>query len=289
MGALQCPSGTTDNPLGERCITDCRACDSKFASEARKICLSARWTRHTPTMDAGKMPPTPTARRKRVGIELRKMREAAGRTAGDAAAVLGLDRSKVTLIEQGAYPVSAERVLALAAEYEEADSAYVDAVAEMAADRTKGWWEEHRGLVPPGILEISEVEHYSSALVTYQICHAPGLMQTEETARAIFREVYPPLRPLNIEARVENRMRRAELLTRSDPLEYEAIVHEAALRMEFGGNGCRQRAAEAVARALGGPQRDTARIGVQGRRIQGCGPRRAVCKRAGTPPRYGPA
>ncbi|MFF9644525.1 helix-turn-helix domain-containing protein [Kitasatospora aureofaciens] len=178
------------------------------------------------------MPPTPTARRKRVGIELRKMREAAGRSAGDAAAVLGLDRSKITLIEQGAYPISAERVLALAADFEEADSAYVDAVAEMAADRTKGWWEEHRGLVPAGILEISEVEHYASALLTYQICHVPGLMQTEETARAIFREVYPPLRPLNIEARVENRMRRAELLTR---LEYEAIVHEAALRMEFGG------------------------------------------------------
>ncbi|MEU3572441.1 helix-turn-helix transcriptional regulator [Kitasatospora sp. NPDC036755] len=186
-------------------------------------------------MDAEEMPPTPTARRKRVGIELRKMREAAGRTAGDAAAVLGLDRSKVTLIEQGTYPVSAERVLALASEFEEADSEYVDAVAEMAADRTKGWWEEHRGLVPAGILEISEVEHYASSLVTYQICHAPGLMQTEETARAIFREVYPPLRPLNIEARVENRMRRTELLTRTNPLNYEAIVHEAALRMEFGG------------------------------------------------------
>ncbi|MEU8511219.1 helix-turn-helix transcriptional regulator [Kitasatospora sp. NPDC048722] len=178
------------------------------------------------------MPPIPTARRKRVGIELRKMRDAAGRTAGEAAAVLGVDRSKITLIEQGTYPVSAERVVTLASEYEEGDAAYVDAVAEMAADRTKGWWEEHRGLVPAGILEISEVEHYAHGLSTYQICHVPGLMQTEETARAIFQEVYPPLRPLNIEARVENRMRRAELVTR---IEYEAIVHEAALRMEFGG------------------------------------------------------
>ncbi|MBP0454140.1 helix-turn-helix domain-containing protein [Kitasatospora sp. RG8] len=181
------------------------------------------------------MPPTPTARRKRVGIELRKMREAAGRTAGEAAAVLGLDRSKVTLIEQGSYPISAERVVALAGEYEEGDSEYVDAVAAMAADKSKGWWEEHRGLVPNGILEISEVEHHAHGIATYQICHVPGLMQTEDTAREIFREVYPPLRPLNIEARVENRLRRAQLLTRDSPIEYEGIVHEAALRMEFGG------------------------------------------------------
>ncbi|MFF8773381.1 helix-turn-helix domain-containing protein [Kitasatospora sp. NPDC015120] len=181
------------------------------------------------------MPPTPTARRKRVGIELRKMREAAGRTSGDASAVLGVDRSKITLIEQGTYPISAERVIALAEAYEEGDAEYVDAVAAMASDKSKGWWEEHRGLVPAGILDISEVEHHARGLATYQICHVPGLMQTEDTAREIFREVYPPLRPLNIEARVENRVRRAEILSRSDPIDYEAIVHEAALRMEFGG------------------------------------------------------
>ncbi|MFD0273833.1 helix-turn-helix domain-containing protein [Kitasatospora sp. NPDC127111] len=181
------------------------------------------------------MPPTPSARRQRVGIELRKMRDAAGKTTIEAAAVLGLDRTKITLIEQGLYAVTPERVVALASEYEEGDSAYVDALATMAGDRTKGWWEEHRGLVSAGLLDISEVEHYSHGISTYQICHAPGLMQTEDTAREIFREVYPPLRPLNIEARVENRMRRAQLLTRSEPIEYEAIVHEAALRMMFGG------------------------------------------------------
>ncbi|MFI9330659.1 helix-turn-helix domain-containing protein [Kitasatospora sp. NPDC052868] len=170
-----------------------------------------------------------------MGIELRKMRDAAGRTAGEAAAVLGVDRSKITLIEQGTYPITAERVIALASEYEEGSSEYIDTLASMAADRTKGWWEEHRGLVPAGILDISEVEHYSHGLMTYQICHVPGLMQTEDTAREIFREVYPPLRPLNIEARVENRLRRSQLLTQSKPIEYEAIVHEAALRMEFGG------------------------------------------------------
>ncbi|MFJ6383796.1 helix-turn-helix domain-containing protein [Kitasatospora sp. NPDC092039] len=181
------------------------------------------------------MPQTPSARKQRIGIELRKMRDAAGMTTTEAAAVLGLNRTKITLIEQGMYAITPERVIALASEYEEGDAAYVDALAAMAGDKSKGWWEDHRGLVSTGLLDISEVEHHAHGLATYQICHVPGLMQTEDTAREIFREVYPPLRPLNIEARVENRMRRAQLLTRNDPMPYEAIVHEAALRMMFGG------------------------------------------------------
>ncbi|MEU4118075.1 helix-turn-helix transcriptional regulator [Kitasatospora sp. NPDC028055] len=181
------------------------------------------------------MPHTSSARKQRIGIELRKMRDAAGKTTAEAAAVLGLNRTKITLIEQGMYAVTAERVIALASEYEEGDAAYVDALAEMAEDKSKGWWESHRGLVSTGLLDISEVEHHAHGISTYQICHVPGLMQTEDTAREIFREVYPPLRPLNIEARVENRMRRALLLTRDAPMPYEAIVHEAALRMMFGG------------------------------------------------------
>ncbi|MFJ8625729.1 Scr1 family TA system antitoxin-like transcriptional regulator [Kitasatospora sp. NPDC093550] len=181
------------------------------------------------------MPHTPSARKQRIGIELRKMRDAAGMTTAEAAAVLGLNRSKITLIEQGLYAITPERVLALASEYEEGDSEYVDALAAMAGDKSEGWWEAHRGLVSNGLLDISEIEHHAHGLSTYQICHVPGLMQTEDTAREIFREVYPPLRPLNIEARVENRMRRAQLLTRAEPMPYEAIVHEAALRMTFGG------------------------------------------------------
>ncbi|GAB7182958.1 hypothetical protein ATKI12_2789 [Kitasatospora sp. Ki12] len=181
------------------------------------------------------MPHTPSARKQRIGIELRKMRDAAGKTTAEAAAVLGLNRTKITLIEQGMYAITPDRVIALASEYEEGDSEYVDALAAMAGDKSKGWWEDHRGLVSNGLLDISEVEHHAYGLSTYQICHVPGLMQTEDTAREIFREVYPPLRPLNIEARVENRMRRAQLLTREEPMPYEAIVHEAALRMMFGG------------------------------------------------------
>ncbi|TYC71058.1 DUF5753 domain-containing protein [Streptomyces sp. CB01881] len=177
----------------------------------------------------------PSARKQRIGIELRKMRDAADVTAAEAAAVLGLARTKITLIEQGSYAVTPKRVMALAHRYEEADSAYVSALAAMAGDRTKGWWEEYRGAVPPGFLEIAEFEYNAKGMCSYQICHPPGPMQTEQYSRAVFREAEPPLTPRIVETRIEHRMRRCETLMKDGAQPYTAIVHEAALRMRFGG------------------------------------------------------
>ncbi|MFJ2579716.1 helix-turn-helix transcriptional regulator [Kitasatospora aureofaciens] len=181
------------------------------------------------------MPPTPSARRKRVGIELRKMRDAAGVTTAEAAVVLGLARTKVTLIEQGIYAVTPERVLALAHKYEESDTTYVEAIATMAGDKTKGWWEEYRGSVPVGFLDICEFEYHAMGMRSYQVCHPPGPMQSERYCRAIFQDSQVKLTPRVVETRVENRMRRSETLMTEGAQPYTAIVHEAALRMQFGG------------------------------------------------------
>ncbi|PYC77744.1 transcriptional regulator [Streptomyces tateyamensis] len=179
---------------------------------------------------------TPTARQQRVGIELRKMRDASGKTGAQAAAMLGLDRTKITHIEKGLYPVTADRVRRLASFYDECESEYVEALAAMAVERRAGWWEKYRGLLPVGLLEISEVEfHAKRGLRTYQICNPPGLLQTEETARAVFKLRRPALPALDLEARIAHRMQRAEILTQQNPIPYEAIVHEAGLRMRFGG------------------------------------------------------
>lgn len=170
-----------------------------------------------------------------MGIELRKMRDCAGRTTAQAAALFGLDRTKITQIEKGYYPVTPDRVRALAADFEEGDTAYIEALAQMAGEKHKGWWEEYRGSVPAGFLDTSELEYFSEGLMTYQICHPPGAMQTEEYSRAIFQEAHPPLRPRLLESRVENRVCRSELLMAESAHPYTAVVHEAALRMRFGG------------------------------------------------------
>ncbi|MFJ1934992.1 helix-turn-helix domain-containing protein [Kitasatospora sp. NPDC088160] len=183
------------------------------------------------------MPPrtTPSARQERVGTELRKMRDCAGRTTAEAAALFGFARPKITQIEKGQYPISAERVRMLACDYEESDRAFVEALAAMAEERHKGWWEDYRGSVPPGFLNIAEMEYFARGMLTYQISHIPGAMQTEEYGRAIFKDVYPTLPPRLLEARVEHRLQRSALLMSEGAQPYSALVHEAALRMLFGG------------------------------------------------------
>ncbi|MET8545352.1 DUF5753 domain-containing protein [Kitasatospora sp. NPDC004799] len=183
------------------------------------------------------MPPrtTPTARQARLGIELRKMRDAAGQTTAQAAAVFGLDRTKITQVEKGHYPITAERVRTLAEAFGEADAAYVEALAAIAEERHKGWWDEYRGFVPQGLLDICEFEHHAKGMYSYQICHPPGPMQSERYSRAIFQNNQVQLTPRVVETRVEQRMLRSEMLMAKGTHPYTAIVHEAALRMQFGG------------------------------------------------------
>ncbi|MGW1785726.1 helix-turn-helix domain-containing protein [Streptomyces sp. NPDC002143] len=183
------------------------------------------------------MPPAPTAtlRQQRLGAELRKLRERAGLTSTAAAALLGGPQARISNIEAGRYAVSAERVRTLARNYSCADEAYVDALAAMTGGRKRGWWEEYRDNLPSGLLDLAELEHHATALRVSVTVHMPGLLQTPEHARATMREAVPPLRPYEIEHRVSYRVKRQSVLFEGTPTPYAAVVHEAALRMGFGG------------------------------------------------------
>ncbi|MFF7631561.1 Scr1 family TA system antitoxin-like transcriptional regulator [Kitasatospora sp. NPDC008050] len=179
--------------------------------------------------------PVPTERQKRLGAELRKLRIAAGVSTEYAAGLLGLDRTKISNMESGVRVISPERVRTLASNYACADPAYVEALVALADHRNRGWWEEYRGTLPSGMLDIAELEWHAVRLQTVQTVHVPGLLHTEDYARAIFASVLPPLSRLEVELRVELRMARQRVLRRPDPLSYVGYVHEAALRMQFGG------------------------------------------------------
>lgn len=183
------------------------------------------------------MPPAPTTtlRQQRLGAELRKLRERAGLTSTAAAALLGGPQARISNIEAGRYAVSADRVRTLARNYSCADEAYVDALAGMTGARTRGWWEEYRDNLPSGLLDLAELEHHAGSMRVAVTVHMPGLLQTPEHARATMREAVPPLRPYEIEHRVSYRVKRQSVLFEGIPTPYTAVVHEAALRMGFGG------------------------------------------------------
>jgi transcriptional regulator with XRE-family HTH domain len=176
----------------------------------------------------------PTARQERLGAELRKLREAAGLKGRDAAALLGTDSAQVSQIEFGTAGVSEDRVRRLAAHYACTDPELIDALVAMATDRTRGWWEEYRGLLPTPYLDLSELEHHASHRWDVDFLHVPGLLQTEDYARALFSYVNPGLPEGEVNLRVEHRMKRKAIIERPAPIPYEAVVHEAALRIKVG-------------------------------------------------------
>ncbi|MFF4504686.1 helix-turn-helix domain-containing protein [Streptomyces sp. NPDC001401] len=173
----------------------------------------------------------PTARQVRLGAELRKLRESTGLKAREVAAFLDSTSAQMSQIEAGISGVSEERVRRLAAHYGCADEAFVDALAAMAGERSRGWWDDYRGVLPQVNLDLAEAEHRATFLREVVMSYVPGLLQTPDYARAVFRYMRPDLPESELTPRVEHRMRRRVVIEGDDPTPYETVVHECVLRI----------------------------------------------------------
>lgn len=174
----------------------------------------------------------PTARQMRLATELRRLREAAGFSSREAASLLGVSPAQITHIESALAGVSELRLRRLASHYACADEEFIDALVAMATDRTRGWWEEYRGLLPTPFLDLSELEHHARFQRHVAILYVPGLLQTEDYSRAVFSSRLPELTEEEIELRIQHRKARQQ-----STIPYEAVIHEAALRIRVGDRG----------------------------------------------------
>ncbi|MFI7346467.1 helix-turn-helix domain-containing protein [Streptomyces sp. NPDC049936] len=172
----------------------------------------------------------PTARQMRLAVELRKLREAAGLTARQAAGMLGVSNVQISQIEAGLSGVSEQRLRRLASHYACTDEELVDALVGMATDRTRGWWEEYRELLPTSFLDLAELDQHATFQQDVAILHVPGLLQTEDYARAVFSSRIPELTDEELELRVRHRLTRQEKAA----FPHEVLIHESALRIRVG-------------------------------------------------------
>ncbi|MDH6629010.1 hypothetical protein M2271_006845 [Streptomyces sp. LBL] len=99
-------------------------------------------------------------------------------------------------------------------------------------------------MLPPTLLNIAELEHHATALWSANTAHIPGLLQTTDHAREIFRQVVPEFSRSDIEHRVSHRLQRQALLDQNEPTPFRAIIHEAALRIPVGGHAVAKRQLE---------------------------------------------
>ncbi|MFC7882885.1 helix-turn-helix domain-containing protein [Streptomyces sp. NPDC057376] len=176
-----------------------------------------------------------TARQLRLAAELRRLREASALSAREAAALLGVNSVQVSQIESATTGVSEQRLRRLTTHYDCTDAEFVDALVTMATDRTRGWWEEYRTHLPTSFLDLSELEYHATFRWDVDFLHVPGLLQVEEYARALFSRRVPELPEEDLEMRVRHRMQRRMIIDGERAIPYEALIHEAALRIRVGG------------------------------------------------------
>ncbi|NEC86440.1 helix-turn-helix transcriptional regulator [Streptomyces sp. SID12501] len=170
----------------------------------------------------------PTVRRRRLGQELRRLREQKGMTAEEVAERLLVSQSKISRLENGRRSISQRDVRDLCGVYEVEDQRMVDSLMEMAKDsRQQGWWHAF-GDVPYSVYIGLETDAASLRAFESQII--PGLLQTRPYAEALIQGALPETSTDDVEKRVQVRLRRQERVSTDDnPLRLWAVIDEAAL------------------------------------------------------------
>ncbi|WP_369389954.1 helix-turn-helix domain-containing protein [Streptomyces sp. CG1] len=175
----------------------------------------------------------PTVRRRRLGQELRRLRELKGMTAEEVAERLLVSQSKISRLENGRRSISQRDVRDLCGVYEVEDQRIVDSLMEMARDsRQQGWWHTF-GDIPYSVYIGLETD--AESLRVYEPQLVTGLLQTHDYAEALVQGALPETSTNEIEKRVQVRMRRQERITaESNPLRLWVVLDEAALRRVVG-------------------------------------------------------
>ncbi|MGW4088380.1 helix-turn-helix domain-containing protein [Nocardia sp. NPDC004750] len=101
--------------------------------------------------------------------------------------------------------------------------------------KRRGWWSEYAELLSDEVIRLYGLEHGAQSIRTYTSILVPGLLQTEDYARAVIANDRARIRQVEIDRWVEVRLRRQKRLTESEPLQVTAIVNEAALTQRTGG------------------------------------------------------
>ncbi len=177
---------------------------------------------------------SPTVRRKRLSNALRQFRESAGLDSKEVARRLGWQPSKVTRIERDEWRrPTINDVMDLLDVYGVTDENRRQAMITLAREsRRRGWWEEEFKDILGGALVGLEWE--ASEIQTFEALLIPGLLQTADYARAVFKGGRVMERG-DIERLTEARLARQRLLDRDDPPSLWAVIDEAALRKRVGG------------------------------------------------------
>ncbi len=199
--------------------------------------------------------PTPTLRLRRLAAELRRLRAAAGLTREEVSARTGINEATLYRLEVTKARPQARTLIALLDLYSVTDTeqrAELQGLARQSEEQS--WLQSFPPELPEAYATYISFEGEAQSLLNYECLFIPGLLQTEDYARAALSRGMPTATREEIGQQVEARMSRQAVLTRDPPLRLWAIVDEAALHRPVGGTKVMTAQLEHLAAAADVPQ-----------------------------------
>ncbi len=172
----------------------------------------------------------PTVRSRRVGAELRRLREVAGVTTAQAAELLSCSPAKISRIENGIVSVRVVDLQLLLDRYGDQDQEHRAYLERLARESNKrGWWQDYDDTIPPYYADFIGLETDASYIKTWEATIVPGLLQTPEYARAVMLANPAMISPDKLENFISIRHERQARLEQDTTVRLDAVIWEAAL------------------------------------------------------------
>ncbi|MCO1578322.1 helix-turn-helix domain-containing protein [Crossiella sp. SN42] len=181
------------------------------------------------------MAESPTVRRRHVGAELRRLREAAGQDRESAAELLDCSLSKITKIELGNVAVKKAELEKLLDFYAAPADLSASLLVIAAEAKKRGWWSKYGKAVPDWFRTFVGLESAACEMRVYEAELITGVLQTEAYTRAVIAAVSPELDADQVARLVRVRAERQARLLGGDPQRLNLIMSEAAVRRMVGG------------------------------------------------------
>jgi transcriptional regulator with XRE-family HTH domain len=179
----------------------------------------------------------PLAARRKLGAELRLLRDQQGLTTEEVGAHLDCHNSKISRLElakRGCTKKDFEALMDLYGVSEER-RAELRQLMIRGTQRVPPWWHAYNDVISANYAEFLAYEAEATLCREHQSHLIPGLAQTADYARAVTDGGIAALGPDQVDILVEVRMRRQERLHEKDPLQLELLIMESALRLRVGG------------------------------------------------------
>lgn len=173
--------------------------------------------------------------RRRMGNELRRLRDEAGMTSEGVAAALGWHKAKVSRIELAKVATARPDLAKLLDLYQALPEERASLNAMLPDTQEAFWWKRYSDVIRGPYADFIALESEAVEELEYHPVVVPGLLQTREYARAIITSGPYITDPDDAESLVEVRAKRAELLTEDDPISLSVVLLEGALYMRAGG------------------------------------------------------